>query len=313
MGQFLMCFSKAHAFTNDELSLSITISRQLAFAIERKRADEALRRSEEQFRRLSETLDVEVRARTRELENRNTDVLRQSELLRDLSRRLLQAQDEERRRIARELHDSAGQTLTVLGMCLAGLTKQTPRSAPQMSNTLHEAEQLVQQLHQEIRTMSYLLHPPLLDETGLGPALTWYVEGLRSRSGIQMSVNISEDLGRLPRDMELVAFRVVQESLTNIHRHSGSKTAEITIKRNPHAITLEIRDEGEGMSPQKLAEIQSRGGGVGIRGIRERVQQLDGDMSIESSKTGTRVFVTIPLPKTNTEEQKRIEALQVAV
>jgi PAS domain S-box-containing protein len=270
-----------------------------------KRAEETLRQSEEQFRRLSETLDLEVKARTRELEERNADVLRQSEQLRELSWRLLRIQDDERRRIARELHDSAGQTLTVLGMNLAQVAQKALTVAPTLTNSMQQAEELIQQLHQEIRTMSYLLHPPLLDETGLGAALTWYVEGLRSRSRLEVSLNVSEDLGRLPPDMELVIFRVVQECLTNIHRHSGSKTAFIEIVRTPDSITVEVRDQGKGIPAKKLAEIQSRGSGVGIRGMRERVHQLRGDLFIESNRSGTRVFVTIPIPA------ERLEKLQV--
>lgn len=279
-----------------------------------KRNEQALRQSEERFRKLSETLDAEVRTRTGELEKRNSDVLKQSELLRGLSRRLLQAQDEERRRIARELHDSAGQTLTVLGLTLARLEAQVPQDDPKVRSNAKEADQLVQQLHQEIRTMSYLLHPPLLDETGLGPALTWYVEGLRSRSRLEMTLSISEDLGRLPHDMELVIFRVIQESLTNIHRHSGSKVAEITVTREAETINVEIKDRGKGMSEQKLAEIKMRGSGVGIRGMQERVEQLRGQMAIESDDGGTRVLVTIPLLKSNLGlEPDQAEPLEAAV
>jgi len=246
------------------------------------------------------------------LEDRNASVLRQSELLRELSRRLLQAQDEERRRIARELHDSAGQTLAVLGMSLATLVRQAGEDAPRLIESVREAEQLVQQLQQEIRTMSYLLHPPLLDEAGLIAALTWYVEGLCSRSGLAITLDVSEDLERLPREMELVIFRIVQESLTNIHRHSGSKTAEIRIARQPNAVTVEIRDEGRGISPAKLSELQSGSSGVGIRGMRERVRQFQGDLQIES-KNGTRVVVTIPLQKLKPPAQSSLEPLQVAM
>ena len=277
---------------------------------ERKQTVLFLRESEEKYRELAQRLELEVASRTREIEERNSDIIRQSELLRDLSRRLLQAQDEERRRIARELHDSAGQTLTVLGMTIALIGKSAPKRAD-LHQQLRDAEQLVQQLHQEIRTMSYLLHPPLLDEAGLRAALTWYVEGLRSRSGLQMTLEIDEGFERLPRDMELVVFRLVQESLTNIHRHSGSKTAAIRIFRDAGSVMLEIRDQGKGMSQQKLTEIQSRGSGVGIRGMRERVRQFQGDLQIDSSDAGTRVLVTIPMPKSVSHEDSA--SLQVAI
>lgn len=275
------------------------------------RTEQALRQSEERFRKLSESLDAEVRARTQQLEERNVDVLRQSELLRDLSRRLLNAQDQERRRIARELHDSAGQTLTVLGMGLAQVAQRIPPTNNYLTNEIAHAEQLVQQLHQEIRTMSYLLHPPLLDETGLAPALTWYVEGLTARSGLEVSLSISDNFDRLPRDMELVVFRVVQECLTNIHRHSGSKQASIRIERDKTLLTVEVRDRGRGISAEKMAQLQTRSSGLGIRGMRERVRQLEGELQVQSSTSGTQVLVTIPLRKAVHEEEK-VEPLRAA-
>ena len=159
---------------------------------QRKAAERDLRESEIRFRTLSESLDSEVRARTKELEERIADVLKQSEQLRDLSWRLLRIQDEERRHIARELHDSAGQTLAVLGMKLGSIVEDTKRNEPKISESLLEAETLVQQLTREIRTTSYLLHPPLLDEAGLPAALSWYISGLKERGGLDVSLSISE-------------------------------------------------------------------------------------------------------------------------
>ncbi len=275
---------------------------------------EALRRSEDQLRKLSETLDTEVQARTRELEERNRDVMRQSEQVRDLSWRLLRTQDNERRHIARELHDSAGQTLTVLGMSLAQLVQKAGRSAPDLASDTEEIQEIVQQLHREIRTASYLLHPPLLDENGLSSALNWYVQGLVERSGLDIELEISEEIGRLPHDMELAIFRLVQECLTNVHRHSGSKTASIRIVREVDHLSVNIQDQGEGMSPARLAEIHSQGSGVGIRGMRERLRQFQGLMNIESDSSGTRVLVTIPIPKTGEPgEESGIEPLQVTI
>jgi PAS domain S-box-containing protein len=294
IGKFMMYFDAPHVFTREDMELGLTISRQLAFGIDRKRAEEELRRSEERFRKLAETLDAEVRIRTRELEKRNAEVERQSERLRDLSQRLMQSRDDERRRIARELHDSAGQTLTVLAISLARLAQEAEQKAPTLLRDSHESQELVQQLSQEIRTMSYLLHPPLLDESGLAAALSWYVDGLAGRSDLEIELNIPEDFGRLPREMELVVFRLVQECLTNIHRHSESKTAVIKITRDAENVHLEVRDQGKGMSPERLNEIQSRSSGVGIRGMRERVRQFDGQMSIESDGAGTRICVTLP-------------------
>ena len=199
----------------------------------------ARKEAEENFRKLAQTLDAEVRARTRELEE-------QSNRVRELSWRLLRSQDEERRHIARELHDSASQTLTVLGISLAQLAQKTARSVPWLATEAEQIQQTVQQLHREIRTTSYLLHPPLLDEVGLYSAISWYVQGLLERSGLEVQLDISKEFGRLPRDMELVIFRLVQECLTNIHRHSGSKTASIRIARESNQISLNIGDQGKG-------------------------------------------------------------------
>jgi signal transduction histidine kinase len=314
MGKFMMYFSARHDFNADEIELSLAIARQLSFAIDRKRADAALRQSEEKFRKLSESLDVEVRLRTVELEAYSSGMVKQSEQLRDLSQRLLRAQDEERRHIARELHDSAGQTLTVLEMNLARFLEEAQQSTPHLAKEAEETHQLVRQLTREIRTTSYLLHPPLLDESGLASALGWYIEGLRERGGLDIVLAIPEEFGRLPREIELVVFRLVQESLTNIHRHSGSKSASIQIARDGEAVSIEVEDQGKGMSREKLAEIQSRGAGVGIRGMHERVRQFRGNMQIESSGSGTRILVSIPIPgDAQSEEQSAIGPLHGAL
>ena len=263
--------------------------------------------AEENFRKLAQTLDAEVRARTRELEE-------QSNQVRELSWRLLTTQNEERRHIARELHDSAGQTLTVLGISLAQLAQKTGRNAPELATETEQIQETVQQLHREIRTASYLLHPPLLDETGLYSAISWYLEGLQERSGLEVQLDVPKEFGRLPHDMELLIFRLVQECLTNIHRHSESETASIRIAREPNQISLVIRDQGKGMSPARLAEIQSGRSGVGIGGMRERLRQFEGIMKIESDSSGTRIFATIPLPKSASPEDKsKTEALQASV
>jgi PAS domain S-box-containing protein len=251
--------------------------------------------AEENYRNLAESLDAEVRARTRELEVRNTDVVRQSKQLRDLSVRLLQVQDEERRRIARELHDSAGQILAALAMNLSRVTQHAREDGFQLLEEAEDSQQLVQQLTQEIRTMSYLLHPPLLDETGLSEAVRWYIQGLTERNGLEIQLDVSDDFGRLPREMELVMFRLVQECLTNIHRHSGSKSATIRIARDGELISLDVQDKGKGISPERLAEIQAKGSGVGITGMRERVRQFGGRMKLESSADGTRISFVLPL------------------
>jgi PAS domain S-box-containing protein len=225
--------------------------------------------------------------------------------------RLMKVQDEERRRIARELHDSAGQTLTVLGLNLAQLVERAQVIAPELAKEGKEIEEVVQQLHREIRTTSYLLHPPLLDECGLASALNMYVEGLAERSDVAITLDVADNVGRLPSAMELAIFRVVQECLTNIYRHSGSKTALIRVARKGENVRTEVRDQGRGVSPERLADIQSHGSGVGIRGIRERIRQFHGEMKIESNASGAAVIVTIPMP---TEARSAdSEPLQAAV
>jgi PAS domain S-box-containing protein len=255
---------------------------------ERKQIERALRESEERYRALAGALDIQVQFRTQELEQRNSE-------LRELSGRLMASQDVERRHIARELHDSAGQTLAALGMQLGRISKDAQNDPAQFAKDVHEAEELVQHLTQEIRTTSYLLHPPLLDESGISSALSWYVKGLAERSSLEIDLKVPANFGRLPSDMELLIFRLVQESVTNIHRHSGSKTALIRIEREENTVHLRIEDQGRGMSPERLTEIQSHGTGIGIRGMSERVRHFRGDLVIESNGSGTRVHAIIPL------------------
>jgi PAS domain S-box-containing protein len=267
---------------------------------QRKQIERELRESEERYRTLADALDTQVQFRTRELERRNSE-------LRELSGRLMESQDVERQHIARELHDSAGQTLAALGMSLAELTERAIGD-PSLTKSVSSAEELVQHLSKEIRTTSYLLHPPMLDETGISSALSWYVQGLAERSGLKIDLKIPDNFGRLPAEMEFLIFRLVQEGLTNIHRHSGSKTAQIEIAREEGgSIRVAVQDQGTGMSPQRLAEIQSHGTGVGIRGMRERVRQFRGDLVIESTGSGTRVSASLPLKARHTGDQSKIE------
>ena len=205
------------------------------------------------------------------------------------------AQESERRRIARELHDSAGQLITVLGMNLAGIAQRVGQN-PSLSDTVEDTQNLVQQLSREIRTTSYLLHPPLLDENGLSQAIHWYMQGLKERSDLDIELSIPENFGRLPADLELTIFRIVQEGLTNIHRHSGSKTATIRLSRSADSVLLKIEDHGKGISPEKLAALRAQRTGVGIMGMRERVRHLNGVMDIQSNGTGGTISVTFPVP-----------------
>jgi PAS domain S-box-containing protein len=273
---------------------------------QRKQTERTLAENEERFRALADQLDAQVKVRTLQLEHRNAEVLNQSVQLRELSQRLMRTQDNERRHIARELHDSAGQILAALGMNLATVATEARKDAPRLVSAAEEGEQLVQKLSQEIRTMSYLLHPPLLDENGLPEALRWYSQGLTERSGLDISLNIPEDFGRLSPELELVMFRLVQECLTNIHRHSGSKKAVIRMAHTAESVSLEVEDDGSGISPEKLVEIQSQGSGVGIAGMRERVRQLEGDMSIQSDASGTMICFIFPVPRTASSKVQTI-------
>ena len=262
---------------------------------EQKLSERALRESEERFRALAESLDNQVSIRTSELEN-------QSSQLRDLSTRLLRSQDDERRHIARELHDSAGQLIALLSM---NLNKLSQEQGARLNRTLQDSQETVQRLSNEIRTMSYLLHPPLLDETGLCRGISLYIEGLSERSGIDIQLDCPEDFDRLPGDLELAVFRIVQECLTNIHRHSGSKTAFIRLARNHSGIVVDIQDHGRGIPSDKLIGSQVRPG-VGITGMRERVRHFGGTMKIESSGKGTKVSVVIPIRELARPEQAQL-------
>jgi PAS domain S-box-containing protein len=261
----------------------------------RKRVERELHESEQRFRALADALDTQVQFRTQELQRRNAEILQQSDRLRDLSTRLMRAQDEERRRIALELHDSVGQNLAALGMTLARFEDDAKRDPTRFSESIKDAKDLIQNLTQEIRTTSYLLHPPMLDELGLSSALRWYVEGLAERSVLSIEVNIPDNLGRLAPEMELAIFRLVQESLTNIHRHSGSKTAVIRIAREGDKIYAEVQDRGKGMSLERFAEVQSQAVGVGIRGMKERVRQCHGELIIDSNALGTKITAIFPV------------------
>jgi PAS domain S-box-containing protein len=225
------------------------------------------------------------------------EALRVSELsLRQLSARLLKLQDEERRRIARDLHDTTGQKIAVLSMTLDRLAKLVDTRKVDVKDALTESREVVGKIGEEIRTLSYLLHPPLLDECGLASAVLWYAEGFKKRSGIHLNVSIDEELVRLTTDAETALFRVLQESLTNVHRYSGSPSAEIRIFQSASKVHLEIIDHGKGVKAgmERPAFAGAPTLGVGIPGMRERIRQLGGQLEIEFSNEGTRVYASLP-------------------
>lgn len=254
---------------------------------------ELRRRQNASLWKAQDELELRVEERTADLDavNRN---------LRDLSARLMQLQDEERRRIARELHDSVGQTLAALSMNLSTVRSDVEQLA-RTAAALTDSECLVRDMVTEVRTISHLLHPPLLDELGLSSALRWYVNGFSQRSRIKVDLDMAEDFARFPAEIETAIFRVVQECLTNIHRHSESPIAKIRVRNSEREVTVEIEDKGKGIPPKKLHELTAAGTpGVGVRGMQERVRQLGGTLDITSGGHGTRVIVRLPIPETQT-------------
>ena len=229
----------------------------------------------------------------------DTDISKRRQVeqeLRVLSGRLLNLRDEERRRLARDLHDSVGQLLAGAAMNLALFRQAESEIDPAQAKLLSEISGLLGQSLKEVRTLSYLLHPPLLDEAGLASALQWYVTGFAERSQIKVNLQVPEDLGRFRQELELAVFRIVQETLTNIHRHSGSPTATITVSKSAEQVRIKVEDQGKGMAlPLVNTGAERNTPGVGLSGIRERVRQLGGQMKIRSGQGGTAVEVLFPL------------------
>jgi len=247
----------------------------------------------------------EAKARSAELQEAREELESKIEgrtaALRRLSSQLIHVQDEEHRRLARELHDSVGQYLIALGMNLRQLEKADRPKSPEI---LTECHQLLDQCMNEIRTLSHLLHPPLLDEIGFASAATNYVEEFARRSGIKSDISL--DLPhRLSEDREILLFRVLQESLTNIHRHSGSSRAEIRAGIHGETVSLEVRDHGRGISQEVLETFKTSGSGVGVglTGIHERLREVGGKLAISSSSDGT--ILRVSLPVTNIREAYR--------
>ena len=241
-------------------------------------------------------------------------VLQRTAALQALSRRLLKVQDEERRRVARDLHDSTGQTLSALKINVA-LFQERLEQHECTCEVVSEIARLADQALQEIRTTSYLLHPPRLDEVGFTSAAHWFVDGFAKRSGIKMSLDLATELERLPLAIETALFRVLQESLTNVHRHSGASEVEIRFQRQAEIVTLEIRDFGHGIPAALMNRLDQLGAetGVGLAGMRERMNELNGKLEIESSDQGTSLKVIVPLLATDqSAEHKDCRQVQVA-
>jgi signal transduction histidine kinase len=243
----------------------------------------------------SKLLEQSIRENAIELERM---VESRTAALRRLSNRMMTMQDEERRRIAREIHDGLGQELAAAKMILDGILAKD--SSPSMQQASLEASQLIDRAIQQVRTISHLLHPPLLDEVGLVSALRWFLEGLSERSGIQVVLEINPpNLGRLKSELETAIFRIVQEALTNMFRHSGARNGGVTITQKEANIVVSVRDDGKGIDEQ-IMQLRPESVGVGIGGMRQRVSELGGTLRLLNANPGTIVEVIIPTQRHDT-------------
>ena len=232
---------------------------------------------------------ADLHRKTRQLEQLNRE-------LRALSARLITMQDEERRRIARDLHDSVGQFVAAMSMNNGMALRQADKLSREAVEALQQNSQLVEQLSKEIRTISHLLHPPLLDEVGLMPAIRSYADGVTERSNVKVTVELSPEIGRLAPNLEISVFRIVQECLTNVYRHSGSETAHIKIWPVDKLLTVQVSDAGKGIPAEKrISMFLGANHGVGLSGMRERVRELGGTLEIQSSEGGTSITAALPL------------------
>jgi signal transduction histidine kinase len=273
---------------------------------------EANRRKQLRLNEAQEKLEQRVAQRTEQLSRALSELESEiavrkgvEEQLRGLSVRLMTIQDEERRHIARELHDSAGQTLAAIRMSLAMLEQAQPDSVAanlKIEKLFSDLNALTDDALKEIRTTSYLLHPPLLDEAGFASAARWFVAGFTRRSGIQVQCDVPDNAERLPEAVELALFRVLQESLTNIHRHSGATAATVKFAQNHNGIELHVSDNGRGLSSEQLKRLRESdgGAGVGIAGMRERLRGLGGQVVIQSNGTGMTITARLPEPQRET-------------
>jgi len=254
--------------------------------LEMRRTSRSYQRAQEELLGIQERITTLVEEQTKELAKNNISLM-------ELTSQLINTQDDERRRIARELHDSTGQVLVALTMTLSQMQRG---SRPTNYVTFQECKDLVALATEEIRSVSYLLHPPLIEEIGLSSAVTEYVRGFAKRSGLQIQVEIAEDLGRLADNREIVLYRILQEGLGNIHRHSGSDTASVKILCVENNVVMEIRDQGKGLSGG-AGNGNEPNFGVGIKSMKERLRPFGGSLQIESNGFGTSVRAVLPRGK----------------
>ena len=280
------------------LELDQTVLALTSEGAQRQCVEQELRQARDELEHRVEERTTALSQALRRLESEAEMRTQREEQLRHLSVRLMTMQDEERRRIARELHDSAGQTLAAIKMAVASLEFSDPRNVL-LLRQLESVNALVDDAVREIRTTSYLLHPPLLDEVGIASAARWFVEGFAKRSGIEVTCDVAQGIERPSRDCELVLFRVLQESLTNVHRHAGASIASVRLWLDTDHLNLEVADNGSGISKEHLTHLNCTAGttGVGIAGMRARVHELRGCLEIASDTTGTIVMAKVPVPQ----------------
>jgi signal transduction histidine kinase len=252
------------------------------------------------FRLLTE--EIAARKEKEKLERENT------ESYRALSGRILELQDIERRKIARELHDSVGQYLTALKMTLARFARRTDDKAVDAREWLPETIALADQAIEEVRTISHLLHPPLLDELGFESAARWYTEEFAKRSGTKVKTTVADIVGRLSKEIELALFRVLQEALTNVHRHAKAQSIDVNVWCTDSDVILIVRDDGKGIPAAVIQRFrEGLAAGIGLAGMRERLADLDGTLEVESSPKGTSVKATLPTKKDEDGDPRSVE------
>ncbi|HXF11689.1 MAG TPA: sensor histidine kinase [Terriglobales bacterium] len=284
-----------------QFRLRQSIAAMISEASERRRAEAALQRAHHELENRVAERTGQLTLTLNRLEGEVMERKQAEEQLRQLSVRLMTLQDEERRHIARDLHDTTGQTLAAMKMTAALI--QRTSSGPEMQRLLDDLNALTDEAVQEIRTTSYLLHPPLLDEAGIASAMQWFVEGFSKRSGIQVHCEVAETLQRPPRNHELVLFRVLQESLTNVHRHSSASATTVRLNVSADHFVLQIADNGTGIPEECMKRFREagHGTGVGLVGMRERVHELGGHLDIQSNASGTTVTVALPATISKTQ------------
>ncbi len=285
-----------------QLRLNNTVEALTTEANERQHAEAELRKAHDELEQHVVERTAELSHALARLKSEMAERERAESQMRRLSLRLMTLQDEERRRIARDLHDTAGQTLAAMKMSIA-LIRKVQSAPPGLKPLIDDLEALIDDALQDVRTTSYLLHPPLLDEAGIASAARWFVEGFARRSGIAVQCDIPDTMKRPSRACELVLFRLLQESLTNVHRHSQASAATIRLRRNGDRCELEVSDNGKGVSEEQLRRSSSSQGkaGVGIAGMRERVHELGGSIAIQALNPGTRIRAELPVASVQSE------------